>query len=163
MAEGIVQETCLDGVTIRVTKWGGSFNVTVIIPKGTNLWKKRENECGWVKFKTHQQHKFARKKIELNATYQRYEEKQLLKHYRREFVIEEGDKCCISLFPEFYLREDLARKAKRERENRKRSANFGPGICTRVGGSSSRRRGKPTVYSRNNAFHPYQGGDCTTK
>lgn len=163
MAKGIVRQTCLEGVTVKVVQHRNSFDVLITIPKGTNLWQKRENEHCWVKFKTHKFHKAAHKEIELKVSGAKYDTTQLLKHFRKEFGIEEGGRCSISLFPEFYLPEDLAEKSKREREYREKYGKFTPGICTRVGGAKRQKRGSSTVYTRNNAGHPYPGGKCTPK
>lgn len=163
MAKGIVRETCLDGVTVKVISRTNSFDVFITIPKGTNLWQKRENDHCWVKFVTHQYHRKTHKEIVLKARNQPYDFSQLLKHFRKDFAIEEGGRCVVSVFPTFFLPEEYAEKSKREREWRDTHGSRNPGICTKVGGPKLAKCGKPTVYTTTNLGHPYQGGKCAPK
>lgn len=164
MAKGITRKTCLDGVEVKIISRAKTFDVIITIPKGTNFWQKRENNHCWIKFKTHQFHRASHKEIVLTAKNQPYDFSQLLKHFRKDFAIEEGGRCIISVFPTFYLPEEYAEKSRQEREWRDTYGTRNPGICTRVGGSAGRgKRGKSTVYSHNNASHPHQGGKCSPK
>lgn len=164
MAKGISRKTCLGGVTVEVVSRPKSFDVTITIPKGTNLWEKRENNHCWIRFSTHKYHRVAHQEIVLRAKNRQYDFSQLLKHFRKDFAIEEGGRCFISVFPTFYLPEEYAEKSRRQRKWRDMYGKGSPGICTRVGGSSKRnKRGKSTVYTYNNANHPYQGGKCSPK
>lgn len=164
MAKGITRKTCLDGVEVKIISRAKTFDVIITIPKGTNFWQKRENENCWIKFKTHKFHRASHKEIVLKVRNQPYDFTQLLKHFRKEFGIEEGGRCIISVFPTFYLPEEYAEKSKKEREWRNANGAKSPGICTRVGGGfGGGKRGKSTVYTVSNASHPYQGGKCSPK
>lgn len=164
MAKAVSRTTCLDGVTVEVVSRANNFDVIITIPKGTNLWQKRENEHCWIRFNTHKYHRAAHKEIVLKVKNQQYDFSQLLKHFRKDFAIEEGGRCIISVFPTFYLPEEYAEKSRRDREWRDTYGKRNPGICTRVGGGSRHdKSGKSTVYTYNNASHPNQGGKCSPK
>ena len=89
MAKGITRKTCLDGVEVKIISRAKTFDVIITIPKGTNFWQKRENNHCWIKFKTHQFHRASHKEIVLTAKNQPYDFSQLLKHFRKDFAIED--------------------------------------------------------------------------
>ncbi len=106
MANAIMRKTCLNGVKVTVVLRAENFDVIITIPKGTNFWQKRENDNCWVKFKTHKFHRASHKEIVLKVRNQPYDFNQLLKHFTKDFAIEEGGRCIISLSPAFYMPED---------------------------------------------------------
>lgn len=157
-----IRTDSLKGVKVKVVSRPKSFDVFITIEPGTYLWQERRSENCRIRFSTHYENRVEFDTVKFKLTNQAYDKTQLLKYVQKTFAMREGGQCTIVLFPTFFLPPDLAEESRRQREWRDTYGKNNPGICTRVGGSPKKGKSK-TIYKRNNAGRPYQGGSVRPK
>lgn len=163
MSKKIIREDYLDGIKVKVVSKPRGFDVSITIEEGTYLWQKRESENCCIKITSDYSDRYTGRDMKFTAKKQQYYRTQLLKHFRKSFTFSEGGVLNITLFPTFFLPEDLAEKSRIERQLRDQYGGAKPGICTRAGGSKGQKHGSSTQYKHRNACKLYKGWSCTPK
>lgn len=123
MSRKTIREDYLDGIRVKVVSKPRGFDVSINIEKGTFLRKKRKSQKCWIAATTSCHNQVADSDISIKLKNQQYDRKNLNRHFRKTIELKEGGEIKISLFPSFYLTEELAEKARAEWKSRKGSCS----------------------------------------
>lgn len=108
MSETITRVDYLEGIRVNVVTRRDKIDLTVTIKPGADLRKEQESSDCRIRFKTHGTKRIADEPMIFRAINQKYDKRNPLNNFRKNFSMEEGGECTISLFPTFFLPEDLA-------------------------------------------------------